>query len=150
MVLLKYTQYSHFSTANPKRPKFLKCFKDVQAAPNEPVRLEAKIEAYPPPEIKWLKDGVPIRQSSNIHFESHPDGRVALNIDSMKPDIAGNYQLIVTNKLGETSSEAKVDIEKRPQKPTFTKPLMPQTVVEGYPAKFEVKADGVPQPKIMW
>lgn len=142
--------FSFHFTANPKRPKFLKCFKDVQAAPNESVRLAAKIDAYPPPDIKWLKDGVPLRQSSNIHFETHPDGRVALNIEAMKPDNVGNYQLIVTNKLGETSSEAKVDIEKRPQKPTFTKQLMPQTVVEGYPAKFEVKAEGYPQPKIMW
>lgn len=149
-MLWKIVQNSFFLLANPKRPKFLKCFKDVQAAPNESVRLEAKIEAYPPPEVKWLKDGVPVRQSSNIHLETHPDGRVALNIDAMKPENVGQYQLIVTNRLGETSSEAKVDIEKRPQKPMFAKPLMPQTVVEGYPAKFEVKAEGFPQPKIIW
>lgn len=122
----------------------------MKALPNETVRLEAKIEAYPPPEIKWLKDGVPIRQSSNVRFENYPDGRIALVIDSMKPENIGSYQLVVSNKLGETSSEAKVDIEKRPQKPLFVKQLMPQTVVEGYPAKFEVKAEGYPQPKIMW
>lgn len=68
----------------------------------------------------------------------------------MKPENVGNYQLVVTNKLGESTAEAKVEIEKRPQKPVFTKPLMPQTVVEGYPVKFEVKVEGFPQPKVMW
>lgn len=68
----------------------------------------------------------------------------------MAAENVGNYQIVVSNKLGETSSEAKVDMEKKAQKPLFVKQLVPQTVVEGYPVKFEVKAEGFPQPKIMW
>ncbi|CAH1108368.1 unnamed protein product [Psylliodes chrysocephalus] len=137
-------------TQKPKRPTFLKCFKDTKVPLGESLRLDAKVEAFPPPEIKWLKDGIPLRASSNIHFENHPDGRIALVIDMMKPENAGNYQLLVTNKLGEAIGEAKVEVEKRPVKPEFIKKLSPQTVVEGFPVKLEVKADGFPTPKITW
>ncbi|KAG5881050.1 hypothetical protein JTB14_033964 [Gonioctena quinquepunctata] len=137
-------------TQKPKRPKFLKCFKDVKIPLGESLRLEAKVEAFPPPEIKWIKDGVPVRASSNIHFENHPDGRVALVVDLMKPEAAGNYQLLVTNKLGEATGDAKVKVEKIPTKPEFIQRLQPQTVVEGFPVKFEVKAEGFPAPKITW
>uniref|UniRef100_A0A6P7FRC9 Obscurin isoform X8 n=1 Tax=Diabrotica virgifera virgifera TaxID=50390 RepID=A0A6P7FRC9_DIAVI len=134
----------------PKRPTFLKCFKDAQVPLGESLRLEAKVEAYPPPEIKWLKDGVPVRASSNVRFENYPDGRVALVVDVMKPETAGNYKLLVTNKLGEAIGEAKVEVEKKPIKPEFIQRLFPQTVVEGFPVKLEVKAEGFPAPKISW
>ncbi|XP_018567720.1 obscurin isoform X4 [Anoplophora glabripennis] len=137
-------------TPKPKRPKFLKCFKDTKLPIGETLRLEAKVEAYPPPEIKWLKDGIPVRPSSNVHTENYPDGRVALVVDIMKPDNAGNYQLIVSNKLGEAVGEAKVEVERKPTKPDFIQRLAPQTVVEGFPVKLEVKAEGFPAPKITW
>lgn len=69
------------------------------------MRLEAKVEAYPPPEIKWFKDGVPVRPSSNVHFENHPDGRVALVVDIMKPENAGHYEL----KVGRVGKCARVN-----------------------------------------
>lgn len=112
--------------------------------------LEAQVEAYPPPDIKWLKDGAQIRPSSNIHFEQHPDGRIALIVDCAQPENSGTYQVLVSNKLGEAIGEAKVDVEKKPKKPEFIIRLTPQTVVEGFPVKFEVKATGFPAPKVSW
>lgn len=112
--------------------------------------MEAKVQAYPPPEIKWFKDGVPIRTSSNIHFEVHPDGNVALILDSTRPENAGKYEIIVSNKLGDAMSEASIEVEKKPIKPEFITRLTPQSVVEGFPVKFEVKAVGYPAPKITW
>ncbi|KAL3285163.1 hypothetical protein HHI36_019282 [Cryptolaemus montrouzieri] len=137
-------------TPNPTRPKFVKIFKDADIATGETLRLEAQIKAYPPPEIKWMKDGLPIRPSTGTLIERHPDGRIALVVESAKPDNAGNYQLVVTNKLGEAIGNAKVTVERKPAKPEFIVKLSPQTVVEGFPVKFEVKADGYPAPKISW
>ncbi|KAL1518226.1 hypothetical protein ABEB36_001883 [Hypothenemus hampei] len=133
-----------------QRPKFLKCFKDQKAPLGKELHLDAKVEAYPPPEIKWFKDGIPIRPSSNVHFENHPDGRVSLIVDEMKPDNAGHYELKVINKLGEAVIDASITTEQRPTKPHFTQLLMPQTVVEGFPVKLQVKAEGFPLPKIVW
>lgn len=128
----------------------MKCIKDQKLGVGQPLLLEAQVTAYPPPEIKWLKDGVPIRQTSNVHIESHPDGRVALVVDIMKPENAGVYTLEVSNKLGDITGEAKVEIEKKPTKPEFTGFLVPLTVVEGFPIKMEVKAKGFPAPQIAW
>ncbi|XP_044269472.1 obscurin isoform X2 [Tribolium madens] len=134
----------------PQRPKFLKCFKDVKLPIGETLRLEAQVQAHPPPEIKWIKDGVPVRVSSNIHFEVHPDGKVALIVDCAKPENAGKYELQVSNKYGDAMGEASVEIEKKPTKPEFLVRLVPQTVVEGFPVKFEVKVVGFPAPKLTW
>ncbi|KAK9877930.1 hypothetical protein WA026_020153 [Henosepilachna vigintioctopunctata] len=134
----------------PTRPKFLKVFKDADIATGETLRLEAQVKAYPPPEIKWLKDGLPIRASSAVLVERHPDGRVALVVDYAKPENSGNYQLLVSNRLGESTAEAEVVVEKKPIKPEFIVKLASQTAVEGFPVKFEVKADGYPAPKISW
>ncbi|XP_068917953.1 obscurin isoform X7 [Tenebrio molitor] len=134
----------------PQRPKFLKCFKDAKIATGESLRLEATVQAHPPPEIKWLKDGVPVRVSSNVHFEMHPDGKVALIVDCARPENAGKYELVVSNKYGDAMGEANVEVEKKPTKPEFLTRLFPQTVVEGFPVKFEVKAVGHPPPKITW
>lgn len=88
--------YFVFVVAKQRRPKFLKCFKDQKVPIGKELRLEAQVEAYPPPEVKWFKDGVPVRASSNVHFENHPDGRIALIVDIMKPENAGKYELKVT------------------------------------------------------
>lgn len=93
---------------------------------------------------------MPVRPSSNIHLEQHPDGTVALVIDYVKPENAGNYQLVVSNKLGDLTGDAKVEITKKPVKPEFVLKLHPLKVVEGFPVKFEVKAIGYPEPKITW
>ncbi|KAF5286087.1 hypothetical protein FQA39_LY16433 [Lamprigera yunnana] len=134
----------------PQRPKFSKCFKDEKLITGQPLRLEAKVIAYPPPEIKWLKDGALIRPSSNIHTEQRPDGSVALTIDSIKPENAGSYSLLATNRLGESENTAQIDVEKKPSKPEFILSMKPMTVVEGFPVKFEVQAKGQPAPKIKW
>ncbi|XP_060519331.1 obscurin isoform X9 [Cylas formicarius] len=133
-----------------RRPKFLKCFKDAKVPIGQELRLEAKVEAYPPPDIKWFKDGVPVRPSSNVHLETRPDGRVALIVDEMKPENAGKYELKISNKLGEAAGDAVITTERKPVKPEFSKKLSPQTVVEGFPVKLEAKADGFPKPSIAW
>lgn len=149
IITLTNSKLSHI-LAKPQRPKFLKCIKDTKAPQGDSVRLEAKVAGFPAPEIKWLKDGVPVRLSSNVHLETHPDGSVALIIDRLKPENVGIYQLVASNKLGEISNDAKVEIEKKPIKPEFVLKMEPLKVVEGFPARFEVKAIGYPEPEIAW
>ncbi|KAI4471482.1 immunoglobulin i-set domain [Holotrichia oblita] len=137
-------------TPTPQRPKFTKCLKDQNLTIGEPLRLEAYVTAYPPPEIKWFKDGLPIRPSSNVHIEHHPDGKIALVIDSVKPEHAGKYSVVATNKHGDLTGEANVTTERRPTRPDFAARLFPQNVVEGFPVKMEVKVTGYPTPKVSW
>lgn len=116
----------------------------------DPLRLEAQIAAYPAPEVKWFKDGIPIRPTQNINFINQPGGIIGLVVDALRPEDAGQYEVKVTNRLGEATGTAAVEVQAREKRPTFDSHLMPVAVVEGFPAKFEVKVSGHPKPTLKW
>ncbi|XP_049875609.1 obscurin isoform X2 [Pectinophora gossypiella] len=134
----------------PRKPSFSQELEDTKAMVGQPLKLEAKVMAFPAPEIKWYKDGLPIRPSQAVNFINQPGGIIGLSIDSCKPEDAGVYSLTVTNKLGEIASKATVEVGQKERKPAFIAELMPTKVIEGFPVKLEVKVLGHPQPKIKW
>lgn len=72
------------------------------------------------------------------------------SIDCARPEDAGVYTVEVSNKLGDISSKAKVEVEPRDKRPGFVIDLQDAQVVEGFPAKFVVKVIGHPTPKLKW
>lgn len=62
----------------PRAPVFVKPFNDVTVVTGEPLALQAQILGFPVPEIKWLKDGIPLRPSENVNFIMQPDGVVGI------------------------------------------------------------------------
>ncbi|XP_052748804.1 obscurin isoform X5 [Galleria mellonella] len=134
----------------PRKPSFSKELEDTKAVVGQPLKLEARVMAFPAPEIKWFKDGLPVRPSQAINFINQPGGVIGLSIDSCKPEDAGVYSLTVTNKLGEVASKAKAEVQQKDRKPAFIAELQPTKVIEGFPAKLEIKVLGHPQPTIKW
>ncbi|KAI5632857.1 immunoglobulin i-set domain-containing protein [Phthorimaea operculella] len=118
----------------PRKPSFSQELQDTTAVVGQPLKLEAKVMAFPAPVVKWFKDG----------------GIIGLSIDSAKPEDAGVYSLTVTNKLGEVASKANVGVTQKERKPAFIAELMPTKVIEGFPLKLEVKVLGHPPPTIKW
>lgn len=51
------------------------------------------------------------------------------------------YSVEVSNKLGDASGQAKVEIEPREKRPCFISDLHDTEVVEGFPVKFEIKGN---------
>ncbi|KAL0901988.1 hypothetical protein ABMA27_007123 [Loxostege sticticalis] len=134
----------------PRKPSFTQELEDVKAVVGQPLKLEARVMAFPAPEVKWFKDGLPVRPSQAVNFINQPGGVIGLSIDSCKPEDAGVYSLTVTNKLGEVASKAKVELTQKERKPAFIAELMPSKVIEGFPVKLEVKVLGHPPPTIKW
>ncbi|XP_047985115.1 obscurin isoform X1 [Leguminivora glycinivorella] len=134
----------------PRKPSFSKELEDVKAVVGQPLKLEAQVMAFPAPEVKWFKDGHPIRPSQAINFINQPGGVIGLVVDSCKPEDAGVYSLTVTNKLGDISSKAKVEVAQKEKKPAFIAELQPTKVIEGFPVRMEVKVLGHPPPTIKW
>lgn len=97
-----------------------------------------------------FKDGHPIRPTQAVNFVNQPGGIIGLHIDSVRPEDAGNYTVTVNNKLGDLTGAAKVTVDAREKKPSFQAGLQPSTVVEGFPAKLEVKVVGHPPPTLKW
>ncbi|XP_051165291.1 obscurin isoform X2 [Leptopilina boulardi] len=133
-----------------RKPSFSKNLEDAKALVGEPLKLEARVDAFPNPQLQWLKDGFPIRPSKEINFVNEPNGLIGLTIDKLRPEDAGVYSLVVTNELGEITGTANVQVEELEKKPEFMGTIQPITVVEGFPAKMEVKTIGKPSPKIKW
>ncbi|XP_053597033.1 obscurin isoform X2 [Microplitis demolitor] len=134
----------------PRKPSFSKPLEDVTVTAGQPLKLEAQVVAFPSPEVQWFKDGLPVRQSPDIEFINEPNGLMGISIDKVKPENAGTYSLVVKNKLGDVTGKAVVTVEAKEKKPEFLSTLQPMTVVEGFPAKMEVKIVGKPLPLIAW
>ncbi|KAF9803386.1 hypothetical protein SFRURICE_007232 [Spodoptera frugiperda] len=143
-------QQTALPDATPRKPSFSQELEDVKAVVGQPLKLEARVMAFPAPEIKWFKDGLPVRPSQAVNFVNQPGGLVGLSIDCCKPEDAGNYSLTVTNRLGEVASKAKVEVGQKERKPAFIAELQPTKVIEGFPVKLEVKILGHPPPTLKW
>lgn len=64
--------------AEPMKPAFIKPLKDLKVTIGQPINLEAQITAFPSPEIKWFKDGAPLRPSQAFNFVNQPGGLIGL------------------------------------------------------------------------
>lgn len=123
----------------------------IAVVEGEPLKLMAKISGHPKPEVKWFKDGRPIRPGSqNAIMSNLPDGTVSLEIESSKPEDAGKYTLTVTNDLGESTCDSSVDITPAPSVPKFVSPLFAVKGTEGFPVRLDAKVTGHPTPVITW
>lgn len=71
-------------------------------------------------------------------------------IEDCKPEDAGKYTVTVSNKLGEATGDAEAEVQEKEKKPSFFGEMQPVRVVEGFPAKLEIKCLGNPRPVIKW
>ncbi|XP_040072551.1 obscurin isoform X2 [Ixodes scapularis] len=138
-----------------KKPAFEKGLEPATLLEGKPAKLEAKLAPGKPTSVKWLKDGLPIRPSDRVRQEEKPDGSLALIIDDVKPEDAGQYSVVASNDAGEAESEAPVktmpDEAGKLKKPAFERELEPMTLTEGKPAKLEAKlAPGSKPTSVQW
>lgn len=85
-----------------------------------------------------------------MDFISGPNNTYGLTIDKATPQDIGTYSVIISNKCGEESNACAVKVTPANKAPQFDMQLQPVKVVEGYPAKLEVKVDGFPVPELNW
>ncbi|XP_026827528.1 obscurin isoform X4 [Ooceraea biroi] len=137
-------------TPERRKPSFTKPLEDTKAVVGQPLKLEAQVLAFPNPQVQWFKDGIPLRHTKEMYFMNEPNGLIGLRMDYVRPEDAGTYSLIVSNALGEITGTAKVEVEEREKRPEFVTSLQPQTAVEGFPVKMEVKTTGKPAPELKW
>ncbi|XP_064554448.1 obscurin isoform X2 [Drosophila montana] len=131
-------------------PKFLKPIENQSIIVGEPLKLTAQVIGFPAPEVKWYKDGMLLRPSSNINFINNPNGQIGLSVDSVDANDAGIYKCMIINKEGEEEGAAKVEILAKESKPTFIAELQDAASVEGFPVKMDVKVMGSPKPTLQW
>ncbi|NIG57776.1 hemicentin-1-like [Pontoporia blainvillei] len=108
--------------------------------------LECKAAGNPPPVLTWLKDGVPVKASNNIHIEA---GGKKLEIMGALEVDRGQYICVATSVAGEKEIRYEVDV------------LVPPAIEGGDEMSYfivmvnnllelDCQVTGSPPPTIMW
>lgn len=76
-------------------------------------RLEAKAIGMPKPQVRWLKQGVEIKESQEYQIEEMDDGTSILIISEVYQDDMGEITFEAYNPLGITTTIAALSVESK-------------------------------------
>ncbi|KAM8908972.1 platelet-derived growth factor receptor beta isoform 3-T4 [Spinachia spinachia] len=120
---------------------------NISAKLQENVELRVEIEAYPPPQVRWSKEGVLIKKDRTI--TTRRDHKISyvivLTLVRVRKEQKGRYTVLVTN--GDDTKEVTFDLEVQvpPQIKDLTDHHLP-----GKKHLVTCVAEGVPTPTIQW
>lgn len=139
------------------KPEFVIELQDASIVEGFPIKMEAKIDAHPKAHVKWNHNGEEIRPGGD-HFKvsEQPDGSQCLLIDKATAQDAGHYQVVATNDLGQTGSQAvlsvapKMDESAPEESPKFISLLKDTSVDEGKELVLSAPFTANPLPEVIW
>lgn len=135
-------------------PIFIKKFDQIDGVEECEVKITSIVECNPKPTASWFFNNNEINSSDNrYNFEilkNENNFIIVLTIKSGKKTDAGQYNCTVFNEAGRASCFGKVVMH--PLKaPFFINPLENElTIPEKKEVNLNVKASGIPLPKIEW
>ncbi|KAG7518131.1 platelet-derived growth factor receptor beta [Solea senegalensis] len=120
---------------------------NISASLQENVELRVEIEAYPPPQVYWGKDGAIIKGDKTIIMRQEHEIRYVtiLTLVRVRTEQKGHYTVLVTN--GDDTKEVTFDLEV--QVPSQIKDLTDHHL-PGNRHLVTCVAEGVPTPTIQW
>ncbi|KAJ8950645.1 hypothetical protein NQ318_010845 [Aromia moschata] len=145
LIVHELTTEEHVDHAVTDKPEFLVSMKDAELLEDTYLRFMVKIAGDPKPEISFYKDGKQISEKSEryqIIKENSEKGFYELVIPVVKKSDAGVYKCVAKNRLGESSSEAKVTVTENKQ--IFEEMPEGEILPPGEKPEFHWKKDGVP------
>ncbi|XP_071314346.1 platelet-derived growth factor receptor beta [Trachinotus anak] len=130
-----------FVDVKPAQPR------NISAKLQENVELRVEIEAYPPPQVRWSKDGTTIKGDKTITTREEHETRYVtiLTLVRVRTEQKGHYTVLVTN--GDDTKEVTFDLEVRV--PSQIKDLTDHHL-PGKRHLVTCVAEGVPTPTIQW
>lgn len=103
-------------------PLLVSHLKDRAGPPGSTVKLTCSVSG-PELVVKWLKNGVQVDKNPAKYKFSVSEALLSLEVHNLEPSDAGEYQCIIKNKNGETSTVARIKVyetfEIQPIPPTF-------------------------------
>ncbi|XP_062273055.1 hemicentin-1 [Scomber scombrus] len=112
------------------------------------VSLLCDVQAYPPPEITWTKDGQVLQFSTGIHIL--PGGQM-LQLPRARLEDAGQYVCTATNSAGQDQKSILLGVYVLPTlKPRLAAESDLLTPLVGSSVTLRCDAHGIPQPEVTW
>ncbi|KAI6180537.1 hypothetical protein M3Y98_00731100 [Aphelenchoides besseyi] len=87
-----------------RAPFFSYALRDLTVLLGESKALKCRIEAQPDPEVEWLKNDEPIKESKRLRI-SQNDNVYALKISNVVAEDTGAYSCLACNRAGSSQSE---------------------------------------------
>ena len=110
--------------------------KDISVFEGKPVRLDCIIVGQPEPEVIWLQNENPIKESNDVQLYFQGDS-CTLYINEAFLEDAGVYKVIAINTAGEISSECRVTVTPLNIAEPLVRPTSDRLVSSEMPPKFE-------------
>lgn len=138
----------HFRLNVQARPSILKDLgKNVECQPGEHVTLTVKLEAEPAPDIRWLKDGHPIKSDQHYQLSNVHDNYTLL-INNASVSDSAVYEFRASNEHGEAACSVRLDCHTPPKVLSSFADL---TVTERQrDVTLDVHVEAYPRPTVRW
>lgn len=109
------------------------------------------VTGLPRPDIKWLKNGKPLRAGERVRISSSGES-FEIDISKATLEDEGLYTCVLTNKLGEETVEGYLTVGTVDElrQPRFTKPLCDVNVAFDSDGEFQTMFTADPIPDITW
>lgn len=116
--------------------------------------LVSSYRGEPEPEIKWMKNGKEVPFDEDVRIVTK-NATSTLTIENVDRKRAGKYEIVATNKVGEsrTSGSVKVSDEQMTEEllaPQFIDSIQPKTVLENEVVILETLVDSYPESSFQW
>ncbi|MEE6496324.1 hypothetical protein FKM82_002300 [Ascaphus truei] len=110
------------------------------------INIECLATGSPPPQINWLKNGLPLPVSSQVRLLSA--GQL-FRISRVQKSDVGTYTCVASNRAGVDKRDYKLQVYVSPSMDNADV-TQQVTVVQGNPSTMACFADGIPPPNIAW
>ncbi|CAG2101276.1 unnamed protein product [Medioppia subpectinata] len=134
-------------------PVFAETPKSIEIKTGKQFAIEVCVSAQTKFNIRWLRNGIEIKESKRIQVKSSEDiyyFKYQLVVEKASEDDEGIYEIIAENKAGIASTTVVVYNEKKKQKPAFIQTFGDVFVEEESETTLSVKYTGHPKPQIQW
>nr|XP_005996512.1 PREDICTED: immunoglobulin superfamily member 10 isoform X2 [Latimeria chalumnae] len=136
-------------TAAPRIKQSYKTFTKVSVW--EMAMFDCEAVGEPKPKILWLLPSRDLISASSDRYLLHVNG--SLSISTVKVSDAGAYTCVARNPAGDDTKLYRLEIVSKPPiiNGLYTnKTVIKETAVKHTKKQIECKAEGTPQPQIMW
>ena len=94
-------------------PKFVRTMRKAEVIEGSAAKFDVKLTGHPEPEVEWLKDDKPVKESRKFRFDEDDDGVFSLFVNDVEAGDEGAYKCVASNTKGEVSCEAELLIESK-------------------------------------
>lgn len=97
------------------KPRIIKHLKDTIVEEGATLHLEVEVEACPEPTVKWLRNGLEVSADAHIKITRNHQRKETFNleVDLIKFEEQGEYELVFVNSLGTVSSKSTVTVHSK-------------------------------------